>query len=247
MASTRSPAHHVRAVRQGEGPLEHAAVHEHPQQLVLLGRAHHLAELRHVPERLGEGGLEVLEVERLDEEVEGPAVHRHADVAHVAVGGDHDDLDERIDLAHPRQEGEPVHPRHVDVGEHDIGVRVLAQLLQGVLAVGGEDELVDGLADVLAEALLHQQRHVRLVIDDEDLRGARGAAGLHQRGEGRGQLPRGLEAARGVRVQGAREEGIQPLAQLGHQGGRRLGEHDGAAAQLAERVRGEGEAAGEGR
>ena len=49
-----------------------------------------LAQHLEMPQRLGDRRLEVGEVDRLGEEIEGAAVHRGADVGHVAVGRDDD-------------------------------------------------------------------------------------------------------------------------------------------------------------
>ena len=98
-----------------------------------------------VLERLGQRGLQILEVDGLAQEVERPAVHRRADVAHVAVGRDDDHL-EPAGLTSPtraRKVSPSIRGMLMSVMDHR-DVRVLAQLLQRVLAVRGEDELVDG-------------------------------------------------------------------------------------------------------
>jgi hypothetical protein len=41
-----------------------------------------------VPEGLGDGGLQVLEIDRFGHEIKSAAVHGGADVAHVAIGID---------------------------------------------------------------------------------------------------------------------------------------------------------------
>ena len=57
-----------------------------------------LPHLLHVVERLLNGDLEVAEVDRLGDEVEGAAIHGGADVLHVIIGRNDDCADVRIDL-----------------------------------------------------------------------------------------------------------------------------------------------------
>ena len=74
--------------------------------------------------RLLERDREVLEVDRLGDEVERAAVERGADVRHVAVGGDDDRAQQRVRLVEVAEQRQTVHDRHVDVGEHDVGLAV---------------------------------------------------------------------------------------------------------------------------
>ena len=74
----------------GVEPFDEARAHQRTQRLVLRIRTLLAPELGHVLGGLLDGDLEILEVDGLDQEVEGAAVHGHADVARVAVGGDDD-------------------------------------------------------------------------------------------------------------------------------------------------------------
>ena len=120
-------------------------------------------------ERLVDRELEVVEVDRLGDEVEGAAVHRGADIGHVAVGRDDHRPGGRPSRAQLGQERQPVHHRHVDVEQQQADVGLGRQHRQRFLAVAGEAEGEVTLADALAEALLEQQLEVRLVVDREDL------------------------------------------------------------------------------
>ena len=122
-------------------------------------------------ERLVDGDLEVIEVDRLGDEIEGAAVHGGADVGHVAVGRDDHRPGRRPARAQLRQQGEAVHHRHVDVEQQQADVGLLGQRCQRLLAVAGEAEGEIALADSLAEALLDQQLEVGLVVDREDFGG----------------------------------------------------------------------------
>ena len=113
--------------------------------------------------------LEVREIDRLGDEVEGAAVHRGADVLHVAVGRDDDRAEIRVHLGDLLQEGQTVHLRHVDVRENDVDVALLRQDFQRLDAVAGELEAVLALADVASHALAHQTLQIRLVVNDQDL------------------------------------------------------------------------------
>ncbi len=129
-----------------------------------------------MPQRPLDRRLEIHEVDRLRQEVEGTPVHRRADVRHVAIGRDDDGrgaLGKVLQLGEQRQ---PVHARHVDVGHDQIDVAVVREAVQGLLSVMGEQERDEALADLAAELLGDQRLEIRLVIDDEDL-GARHAGG----------------------------------------------------------------------
>ena len=66
------------------------------------------------------------------------------------------------------EQGQAVHPRHVDVAQHHVDRLVVAQRGQGVHPIVGECEAELPVADLPAEALDDQQFQVGLVIDDED-------------------------------------------------------------------------------
>jgi hypothetical protein len=132
------------------------------------------AQVLDLAQGLGNRHLEVLEVDGLGQEVQGAEVHRGADVAHVAVGGDDHRAQPRPQRAQVREESQPIHHRHVDVAEDQVEPPVV-EVFQGLLPVAGEGELVEALADLAAEALPDQQFQVRLVVHDEDL-GCHGAS-----------------------------------------------------------------------
>ena len=88
--------------------------------------AHHLD----MPDGLVDGHFEIAEIDRLGQEIERAAVHRGADVAHVAVGGNDDGRLLVLSLLQPREQRQPVHPRHVNVGHHHVDMRMLLDRLQ---------------------------------------------------------------------------------------------------------------------
>ena len=116
---------------------------------------------------------QVVEVQRLGHEVECAAVHGRADVLHVAVGGDDHGADVRVDRGDLLQQRQAVHLGHVDVREDHIDVIFLAELLEGLHAVAGEDELVEALPDGAAHALEHEGFEIGFVVNDQDLVGHR--------------------------------------------------------------------------
>ena len=79
-----------------------------------------LAQDLDMPDGLGDGRFEVGKIDRLDQKVESAAVHRRANIGHVAVGRDDDGRDLFFGLLQLLQEGKPVHARHVDVGDHHV-------------------------------------------------------------------------------------------------------------------------------
>ena len=72
-------------------------------------------------------------------------------------------------LAHPGEQGQPVHDRHVDVEQQEIDVGLGRQRRQRLLAVTGKAEDEFALADLATETLCQQQLEIGLVIDGEYL------------------------------------------------------------------------------
>jgi len=112
--------------------------------------------------------LEIVQVDRLGHEIEGAAVHRGAQIGHVAIGRDDDGADRRLLLAQPAEQGQAVHDRHVDVEQHQVDIGRGLQHAQRFFAVPGEAEGEFLGADLTPEALRDQQLEIGLVIDGED-------------------------------------------------------------------------------
>src|SRR5688500_5658426 len=134
------------ARRRGATPLRDVAVH--------------LPEARLLEGAIGDGA-EVLQLDRLDEEVLGARLHRLHGERHVAVAGDHDD--------HRTQVAEPVEDREaIDVGEAEVEQEELGALppedLDPLLSRVGAEHLV---ASALEEAR-EGRRDVRFVVDDQN-------------------------------------------------------------------------------
>jgi signal transduction histidine kinase len=112
---------------------------------------------------------------RLQEVARGACANRGEEVLLGVRRGEHDDLALRGALADQRKSREPVHARHREVEEHDVGLERAC--------------LGDGLASVLrladhVEALLSEQAgervpRQRVVVDDEDPLGHDGLIGTH--------------------------------------------------------------------
>jgi hypothetical protein len=117
---------------------------------------------------LGDGRSQIVDVERLDLEVEGSAHHGGADVGHVAVGGEHDRLRRHRHRFQPRQQLETVHPRHVQVGDDhlDVGIGLddVERIARARCAVQ-PDRLRSELA---SQPQLEQAADVRFVVHDEE-------------------------------------------------------------------------------
>ena len=97
--------------------------------------------------------LQLLQVHRLLDVVEGAELDRFHGPLDRAVGRQHDDGDHRIERMDPLEQIEPTHPRQPDVGEHDVGLQ------------SGEQ----------VQRLLPRARHLRLiaVVGEECLGGSR--------------------------------------------------------------------------
>jgi hypothetical protein len=81
-----------------------------------------------------------------------------------------------LPVAQPREQGQPVHHRHVDVEQQQLDVGIGFQNRQRLLAVVGEAEGELAVADLTAEALRNQRFEIRLIVDPEDLRRAHQSA-----------------------------------------------------------------------
>ena len=66
------------------------------------------------------------------------------------------------------QESEPIHPRHIDVGDHQVDATVRFQRGQSLDAVVGEQEADCSVADLLTELLQDESLQVWLIVNDED-------------------------------------------------------------------------------
>ena len=112
--------------------------------------------------------LEIVEIDWLDQEVERAAIHRGADIRHVPVGRHDHRAHVLVEIAEAGEESQPVHARHVDIGEHHVDVRSGLEELERMLAVAREDEDQLAAPDPAPKALGHEGLEVRLVIDHED-------------------------------------------------------------------------------
>ena len=122
-------------------------------------------------DRLADGRLEIGEIDRLGEKVESAAVHRGADVGHVAVSRHDDGREPGRLVLQPREQGQPIHPRHVDVGHDHVEVAVLGEEGQRLDAVAREAEGDRAVLDLTAKLLPDEILEIGLVVDDEDFRG----------------------------------------------------------------------------
>ena len=110
-------------------------------------------------------GDQLVVAERLDQVLARASLHRAAEVVALALDR-HDDHGRGGQLlSEPLGELDPIHDRHVHVGEHDVGQQPV-RFLESLLAVaGGADDL-----DVLfePEQLAQVVPSTRDVVDDEE-------------------------------------------------------------------------------
>ena len=99
-----------------------------------------LAQDFDMPNGLGDRRFEVKKIDRLGQEIKRAAVHRSADIGHVAIGRDDDGRELFFVLLQLLEQRQPVHPRHIDVGHHQIDVAVRLQHRQGFDAVAREQK-----------------------------------------------------------------------------------------------------------
>ena len=76
------------------------------------------------------------------------------------------------------QQRQPVHPRHIDVGDHQIDVTIGLESSQGFDAVVGEQEADRAITDLMPKLLQDESLQVRLVVNDGSARSC-GAFNAH--------------------------------------------------------------------
>ena len=120
--------------------------------------------------------LQLLQIHGLLDVVEGTELHRLHRAFDRAVGGQHDDREDGIELADPLQEIDPAHPRQPNVREHDIRLQALEQL-EGLLTRARDF----GLVAVVQQKGFGGPGKGLFVVDDQDggavHAGCRAAAG----------------------------------------------------------------------
>ena len=65
----------------------------------------------------------------------------------------------------------PSHPRHIDIGYHQIDLAIRLQRRQGFNAVAREQEADRSVSYFVAELLQDESLDIRLVVNDQDVRG----------------------------------------------------------------------------
>ncbi len=131
-----------------------------------------LAQRFDVAQRLGDGGFQIGEIDRFGDEIEGAAIHRGADIGHVAIGRHDDGRHPALAVLQFLQQRQPVHARHIDVADDEIDVAVRFQRFERFDAVAGEQKLRRSVADLAAKFLSNESLKIGLVIDKQDVHAA---------------------------------------------------------------------------
>ena len=95
-------------------------------------------------------GEDVVEIDGLEEVIDGPGAHGGDGGFDGAVGGEHDDGRFGGELLDVGEEGEAVHLGHADVGEDDVG-GLLEEEVGGGFAVGGFEHVKAFAAEEFGE------------------------------------------------------------------------------------------------
>lgn len=74
--------------------------------------------------------LQIRKIDRLGQEIERAPVHRGSDIGHITVGRDDYGREFFIRFLQLMEKRQPVHARHVDVGNHHVHAVVCPQNLQ---------------------------------------------------------------------------------------------------------------------
>ena len=156
------------------------------QQLGLGARAaaqplHFLLE-RALLERLLERELELLDLERLAQEVGSAQAHRLHDVARLAVARKHHHGDVRGALLEPPQRLQSVHARQDDVEGDDVGAGVV-EARERLLGVRCQEHPIA----LARDERLHVVANAGIVVDHENTEGLRGVRRMLHRALGHGK------------------------------------------------------------
>ena len=130
-----------------------------------------LLPLGHVLQGSLDGDLQILEIQGLGDEIEGPPVHGGADVAHIPVCRDDDRADVGVNLGNLLQQRQPVHLGHIDVRDHHVNVGVLLQHFQRLHPILGENEAVLPRSDFAPHSLENQRLEVGFVVNYQNFVG----------------------------------------------------------------------------
>ena len=145
--------------RAGRPDLHVARMRPDRQHTLLGGRRRGLA-LSHEGGNLGD---ELLRGHRLVDEVGARLPHRRDRPVDGGVRGDHHDRERRLQAAHPIEELDPAHPRHLDICDHQVPGLALDLLEPGHRIEHVLDEETAGL-----EHLGGPQAEDPVVIDQQD-------------------------------------------------------------------------------
>ena len=72
-----------------------------------------------------------------------------------------------MNLGNLLDQRQSVHLGHIDVGEHQVYVRLFLQPVECFQAIMGKDELVEAGANITAHSLKHEPFEIRLIVHDQ--------------------------------------------------------------------------------
>ena len=137
-----------------------------------LAQPHHLLREAPVLVRAIEPERELLDLDRLGQEVVSPGANREHRGLEIAKRRDHEHREPRAARADALAQHDPVDPAHADVGEH--GVEVLAcDPLERILRGGLDRDSVTPPRQALAQ----HRGHLRVVLNHQDPRHHAGSHG----------------------------------------------------------------------
>ena len=134
----------------------------------IIGRSIQFAETPGTIVGVAHRDFEIVQIDRLGHEVEGAAVHRRANVGHVAVRRNNDRANRRLTRPQFGKQGQPVHHRHVDVEKQKLDIGLPLQHGERFLAMVREAEGEFVRPDLAAKSLPDQLLEIDFVIDRED-------------------------------------------------------------------------------
>src|SRR6185312_1286836 len=118
----------------------------------------------------GELRLQMIEIDRLGDELDGAEFVGTAAPLVVAIGRDHHHRQLRPALLHLPQQGQPVHAGHIDVGQNHqkFGLDRPLEAIERLFAGAGEMQHISSIARLAAKTLAEHVGDVGLVIDHKN-------------------------------------------------------------------------------
>ena len=116
---------------------------------------------------LVDGNFQIVQVDRLHQEIKRPAVHGHTNIIEIPVSRNHDGLQFALKFRNFAQQGQAIHAGHVDIGEHDLNISILLEVMQCFNAIAGHFKYIGPFTNLFSELLPDQYGQVGFIVNYE--------------------------------------------------------------------------------